>query len=137
MDTLIQINRLLMEREDRLVEISDLERQMGAILGTPYPLAPPDGLPSLRKPVKKPARKPAPPKAAEVRVRKLDETAESAYRITYREGGTEKTEIHFDARPLALLANTALPNLAVLSIETVQAEGTGWETVERLYRSDL
>lgn len=125
MKNLIQINQLLMEREDCLVEVFDLERQINAVLGgEPYPLAPPSELPSRQK-RKKPARKAASRAAAAVRIRKLDEVTESAYRIVYQDGETEKTEIHTDPRPLTVLANTALPNITILRIETVQADDAG------------
>ncbi|VGO14687.1 hypothetical protein PDESU_03255 [Pontiella desulfatans] len=136
MSNQIQINQKLMEREDRLAEIFELERQIHGILGgEPYPLAPPDGLPSRQKRMK-PKRKAARNQAAPVRLRKLDPETEAAYRIVYRENQAEKSEIHTDARPLALLANTALPRFAIERIETVQAtQDGGWERVEILYTS--
>lgn len=134
MNNTIQINQLLMEREDRLVELFDLERQIHSALGEPYPLAPPDGLPSRQK-RKKPRRK-ATAKTAPLRLRKLNPEKEAAYRITYLENGTEKTELHTDPKPLALLANTALPDLVIQRIETVQLTESGiWETVETLQHS--
>ncbi|VGO21312.1 hypothetical protein [Pontiella sulfatireligans] len=133
MNNIIQINQLLMEREDRLVEVFDLERQINAVLGQPFPLTPPDGLPSRQK-RKKPKRKAASQKAATVRLRKLDEDTEDAYRIIYLDGETEKTEIHTDPKPLATLANTALPNITVQRIETVKASPPGeWDSVEILH----
>ncbi|WP_372808606.1 hypothetical protein [Pontiella sp.] len=133
MSNQIQINQQLMEREDRLVEVFELERQINAILGgDPFPLAPPDGLPSLQK-RKKPARKAAAPAAAPLRLRKLDLESESAYRIVYRDGELEKTEIHLDPKPLTALASTPLPHIDVLRIETVRCEARDrWETVEQL-----
>jgi hypothetical protein len=132
----IQINQQLMEREDRLVEVFELERQINAILGgDPFPLAPPDGLPSRQKRKKKPRRKAAAaPKAAPLRLRKLDLESESAYRIVYRDGDEEKTELHTDSKPLAVLANTPLPRIDVLRIETVRRVARDrWETVEILH----
>jgi hypothetical protein len=132
MSSTIQINQLLMEREDRLVELFDLERQITAILGQPYPLAPPADLPSLQK-RKKARKQPATRTTARIRLRKLDPDRETAYRITYLENSTEKIEIHFDARPLALLINTPLPNLEVLRVETVQPDAKGlWTPVDVL-----
>lgn len=118
MNNQIQINQLLMEREDRLVDVFELERQMNHILGEPYPLEAPDALPSRQK-RKKPARKPAPKKAPVIRLRPLNPDAETAYRIHYREHGEEKIETHLDPKPLALLVNTPLPHIEVLRIETV------------------
>ena len=136
MNQTIQINQLLMEREDRLVELFDLERQINSVFGEPYPLAPPANLPSLQK-RKKPRRKAA-AKTAPLRLRKLDAETEKAYRITYLENGTEVTEIHIDPRPLALLLNTALPNLIVQRIETVQSTGSNeWKRVETLHETKI
>lgn len=133
----IQINQLLMEREDHLVEVFELERQIGIVLGgaAAYPLELPVDLPSCRK-RKKGMRKKAGTAEANTafRLRKLDLETESAYRITYFENETEKVEIHTDSRPLALLLNTPLPHLNVLSVETVHAESeNGWAVVETLF----
>ncbi len=137
MHTEIQINQQLMQREDLLTEVFDLERQINAMLGgEPYPLAPPDGLPSRQK-RKKPKRKAAPKKAAAVRLRKLDEQAEAAYRITYHENSVEKAELHTDPKPLTSLLNTPLPDIRIERVETVRATADGeWEAVEILYQSE-
>lgn len=134
MNNEIQINRKLMEREDLLVDVFDLERQINVILGgEPYPLAPPDGLPSRQK-RKKPKRKAAPKQAPAVRLRKLDPETEKAYRVEYLEKGEPKTEIHLDARPAALLINTDLPHIRILKVETIAPEtSTEWKSVEVLY----
>ncbi|MDF7807806.1 hypothetical protein P4E94_10190 [Pontiellaceae bacterium B12219] len=139
MSNQIQINQKLMEREDRLVEVFDLERQINGILGgEPYPLAPPDTLPSLQKRKKPKKRKAASKKAAPLRVRKLDPETESAYRIEYRQNDETCIEIHTDPRPLALLLNTELPTVGIDRIETVQpAENGEWTVVETLYEGDV
>jgi hypothetical protein len=133
----VQINQLLMEREDHLVEVFELERQIGIVLGgaAAYPFALPVDLPSCRK-CKKVKRKKVGTAETNTafRLRKLDPETESAYRITYFENETEKVEIHPDPRPLALLVNTPLLHLSVLCIETVQAEReNGWAVVETLF----
>ena len=134
MNNQIQINQKLMEREDCLVELFDLERQINGILGgDPYPLVPPDGLPSCQK-RKKPKRKATPKKAAPLRVRKLDSETESAYRITYLEDEIEKVELHIDPKPLILLLNTPLPQITVLHIETI---GSNEETTEFLFNHSI
>ena len=134
MNKQIQINQKLMEREDRLVEIFDQERQINGILGgEPYPLAPPDVLPSRQK-RKKPKRKAIPKTPAPLRVRKLDPDSEAAYRIEYRQNDETCIEIHTDPRPLALLLNTKLPTLGIHRLETVQStEENEWAVVEVLY----
>jgi hypothetical protein len=134
MNNQIQINQKLMEREDRLVEIFDLERQINGILGgEPFPLVPPDGLPSRQK-RKKSKRKAAPKKAAPLRVRKLDPDTETAYRIEYLQNDETCIEIHTDSRPLALLLNTKLPTIGIQRIETVQSAEEGeWAVIEVLY----
>ncbi|MDZ8118860.1 hypothetical protein [Pontiella agarivorans] len=137
MNKQIQINQKLMEREDLLVDVFDLERQINVILGgEPYPLTPPDDLPSRRK-RKKSKRKAAPKKAPPVRLRKLDPETEKAYRVDYQEKGEFKTEIHFDARPVALLINTDLPDIRVLKVETIAQDETGeLQTIEVIYQSE-
>jgi hypothetical protein len=134
MSNQIQINQKLMEREDCLTEIFDLERRINSILGgEPYPLAPPAALPSLQK-RRKAQRLGKPTAAAPLRVRKLDPETEKAYRITYRQNDTEYCEIHTDARPLALLLNTPLPDTEIRRIETGNPIETGeWESVEVLF----
>ena len=134
----IQINQKLMEREDRLVEVNDLERQINAILGgDPYPLTPPDSLPSRQKRTKA-KRKAAAKKPAPVRLRKLDPESEAAYRICYLEHDVEKTEIHTDSRPLTLLINTALPHIQILRVETIKpADETSWASIELLFEPSI
>ena len=134
MSTQIQINQKLIEREDRLVEIFDLERQINGILGgEPFPLVPPVALPSRQK-RKKPQRKAVQKKAAPLRVRKLEPNSESAYRIEYQQNDEPRVEIHTDPRPLALLLNTELPTIEIQRIETVQsAEDGEWIAVEILF----
>lgn len=133
----IQINQKLMEREDRLVEVFDLERQINSILGgEPYPLVPPDDLPSRQK-RKKPKRKAAPKKPAPLRVRKLVPGTESAYRVKYRQDDETCIEIHTDPRPLALLLNTDLPGIGIERIETLQPTKDGeWQVVEVLHATE-
>ncbi len=135
MQNQIQINQKLMEREDLLVDVFDLERQINVILGgKPYPLAPPDDLPSRRK-RKKSKRKAAPKQAPAIRLRKLDPETEKAYRVEYLENGEPKTEVHLDARPAALLINTDLPHIRILKVETIAPEtSTEWKSVEVLFQ---
>ncbi len=130
----IQINQKLIEREDCLTAIFDLERRINGILGgDPYPLTPPDSLPSRQK-RKKPGRTTRPKQPAPLRVRKLDPETETAYRIAYTQNGVEQCEIHLDARPLALLLNTPLPAIEIHRIETLKpAESGEWESVDILF----
>lgn len=136
MDKTIQINQKLMEREDCLVDISHIERQINSILGQPYPFELPVDLPSLQK-HKKPKRTAAPKAAAPLRLRKLDPDTETAYRITYTDNDIDKTEIHTEARPLTLLLNTPLPHITVHRIESIRnTDDAHWETAEILYESE-
>ncbi|MBN2162127.1 MAG: hypothetical protein JXR25_12205 [Pontiellaceae bacterium] len=134
----IQINEMLMEREDRFVEIYDIERQINIILGGeayPFP-APPDELPSRQKRTK--ARKEATQRAPQpIRIRKLDPETEKAYRVVYIDHETERQEIHFNPKSIALLANTSLPHIQVLSIETLRLNSdNSWDSVERLFDAE-
>jgi len=133
MNPQIPIDALLMEREDRLVDVSELERQVNQILGQPYPFAIPANLPSLQK-RKKLKRKAKPRAKAPVRLRPLETDTEAAYRICYIQGNEERIEVHLDAKPLARLLNTPVTNLTVLWIETIRAtDEHDWETVETLF----
>jgi len=136
MTSTIQIQTLLMEREDSLLKISDLEQKINAILGQPYPLAPPDELPSAhpRKKAKK-KRQPAAPKA--VKLRPLNPETESAYRIIYLQNQTHVEEIHLDAKALDRLINTSTQTDEPHRIETVhQNEDQTWESIETLWEAE-
>jgi hypothetical protein len=133
MNSAIPIHALLMEREDLLVDVSELERQISQILGEPYPFEVPKHLPSLqrRKKKRKTGRSRAP---AAVRLRPLDPEKERAYRIRYIQKNEERTEIHLDPKPLIRLLNTPIVTLVILSIETVRvSDDNGWEPVETLF----
>lgn len=133
MDKTIQINQMLMEREECFCDVYALEQKINSILGEKYPFDLPSTLPSLqrRKKMKRAAAL-RPPKA--VRLRKLDEEAETAYRIDYLDHDVQKMEIHTDVRLLNLLVSTPLPAVTVLRVETVvEAEPGRWNAVDVLY----
>ncbi len=135
MTSAIQIQTLLMEREDSLLEISNLEQKIDAILGQPYPLAPPDDLPSAhtRKKAKK-KRKAAAKKA--LKLRSLDPETEMAYRIIYPQNQTLVEEIHLDAKALDRLINTSTNLERPHRIETVhQNEDQTWDRREILWEA--
>ena len=132
----IQINEKLMEREDRLVDVHDIERQINILLGAEaYPFPAPPALPSRQKrsKVKRKVKKKV---TKAIRIRKLDPDTESAYRVTYTDQGVERSEIHFTPQPITLLIDTRLPDLQVLRVETVQLfNSTDAVRVELLYDS--
>jgi hypothetical protein len=135
MNKTIQINQLLIEREDALIALHDIEQQINDLLGQPYPFDLPPALPSRQS--RKTASRANSRGAAPLRLRKLDPDTETAYRICYTDQQSTKTEIHTDARPLSLLLNTPLPHITIHRIETVRAaDDNQWEQVDQLFEED-
>jgi hypothetical protein len=98
-DQQIQINSLLLDREELFVRIHDIEQAAAALLGEPYPFTRPV-LPSDARS----KRKPTAPRAASPgdALRRL-EGLETAYRVTYRRFGQIVTEDHDDLDALRTL----------------------------------
>jgi hypothetical protein len=120
MEKPIQINQLLLEREEVLSELFDLELQISMTLGQHYPFDLPRPLPSLQK--RKPVRPRKPAQPMPFRLRDLDEETETAYRIFYRDQDTNRQELHTDPHALHLLLDIPLPHIAVQRIETVSIQ---------------
>lgn len=118
-DQQIQINSLLLDREERFVRIHDIEQAAAALLGAPYPFTRP-ALPSDAKPKRKPAA-PRPASPADP-LRRL-EGLETAYRVTYRRFGQIVTEDHDDLDALRTLLSAQGAHLTVTRIETTDLGG--------------
>jgi hypothetical protein len=132
MEKTIQINQLLLERENCLSELFDLEQQISITLGQRYPFEIPVELPSMKKRKKTRAKKAK--KKALIRLRELDLATEYAFRIVYTDQEVERVELHTDQRALALLLNTDLPHIQVKLVETVtQDENKALVSVEKLF----
>jgi hypothetical protein len=118
-DQQIQINSLLLDREELFVRIHDIEQAAAALLGAPYPFTRP-ALPSDAKP----KRKSMAPRAASPgeSLRRL-EGLETAYRVTYRRFGQVVTEDHDDLDALRTLLAAQGANLTVTRIETTDLGG--------------
>ncbi len=122
-DQQIQINGLLLQREELFVRVHDLEQAAAAILGEPYPFARP-ALPSDTKLKRKPTARPAsatpasPAALARESLRRL-EGLETAYRVTYRRFGQVVTEDHDDLDALRTLLSSQGANLTVTRVETI------------------
>ena len=123
-DQHIQINTLLLTREELFVRVYDLEHAAGAILGEPYPFTRP-ALPSDTKLKRKPTARPSersggfqPPTAPRESLRRL-EGLETAYRVTYRRFGQVVTEDHDDLDALRTLLSAQGANLTVTRVETI------------------
>ena len=118
-DQQIQINSLLLDREELFVRIHDIEQAAAALLGAPYPFTRP-ALPSDAKPKRKPAaprsNSPGDP------LRRL-EGLETAYRVTYRRFGQIVTEDHDDLDALRTLLSAQGANLTVTRLETIDLGG--------------
>ena len=125
-DHQIQINGLLLQREELFVRVHDLEQAAAAILGEPYPFTRPQ-LPSDAKLKRKPTARPAsassvtpasPAALARESLRHL-EGLETAYRVTYRRFGQVVTEDHDDLDALRTLLSSQGANLTVTRVETI------------------
>ena len=117
-DQQIQINTLLLAREELFVRIHDLEKSAAALLGTPYPFTCPS-LPSDPRNKRKSS-----PARATTRdpLRKL-EGLEGAYRVTYQRFGQSVQEDHDDLDALRTLLASQGKNLAVTRLETIDLGG--------------
>lgn len=118
-DQQIQVNALLLQREELFVRIHDLENAAVAILGEPYPFTRPP-LPSDPRN----RRKPAPSRPATPRdpLRRL-EGLERSYRVTYRRFGQTVQEDHDDLDALRTLLASQGASLQVVRLETIDFGG--------------
>ena len=135
----LEIDRLLLLREERLVRIALIERRIGEILGQPYPgLSLPPELPSRRKPAKaQKARKAAPvgspPRTVFAAALRSLEPGETAYRITYFAEGEKREEVHPDRSLLDLLAGAPQEGVTPGRLVTLDEKG---EVRAVLYEND-
>ena len=127
-DQQIQINTLLLTREELFVRVHDLEQAAAAILGEPYPFTRP-ALPSdtklKRKLTARPSERSAgfpPPSAARESLRRI-EGLETAYRVTYRRFGQVVTEDQDDLDALRTLLTSQGAHLTVTRVETIDLGG--------------
>ena len=118
-DQQIQVNDLLLHREELFVRVHEIEQSAAAILGEPYPFARP-ALPSDAKPKRKPSA-PSPASPSES-LRRL-EGLETAYRVTYRRFGQVVTEDHDDLDALRTLLAAQGASLSVTRVETLDLGG--------------
>ncbi len=118
-DQQIQINGLLLQREELFVRIHELEQAAAAVLGEPYPFTRPP-LPSDPRNRRKPgALRTA---AARDPLRRL-EGLETSYRVIYHRFGQAVQEDHDDLDALRTLLASQGKNLQVIRIETVDFGG--------------
>lgn len=117
-DQQIQINTLLLQREELFVRIHDLEKSAAALLGEPYPWVRPP-LPSDPRNKRKSSSART---AARDPLRKL-EGLETAYRVTYQRFGQSVQEDHDDLEALRTLLAAQGKNLAVTRLETIDLGG--------------
>ncbi len=114
-DQQIQINRLLVQREECFVRIHELEHAAATILGEPFPFTRPplpSDLPFRRKST------PARPTAQRDLLRRLEGT-ETAYRVTYQRFGQTVQEDHDNLDALRTLLASQGAQLRVIRIETI------------------
>jgi hypothetical protein len=115
-DQQIQVNGLLLQREELFVRIHELEQAAAAILGEPYPFTRPP-LPSDQRGKKKTVRA-----AARDPLRRL-EGLETAYRVTYRRSGQSVQEDHDELDALRTLLAAQGGHIQVTKIETIDLGG--------------
>lgn len=119
-DSQIRINALLLQREALFVRIHEIERSVSALLREPYPFTRP-ALPSDQRAKRKAPGRPA--AVAKDKLRKL-EPDETGYRVTYRQQGQVRVEIHDAPDALRTLLAAQGAQLEVQLIETVDSTGT-------------
>ena len=117
----IQINELLMQREEQFNIVYDLEQEVEKILGIPIAFELPRSLPSQakRKKVPKPKKQNLIPKF------KLPglSSDEIAYQITYQSSTETIIEKHIDQTPLETLLKNTPKSIRIIKIETVNRDG--------------
>jgi len=118
-DQQIQVNGLLLQREELFVRVHEIEQATAAILGEPYPFTRP-ALPSDAKPKRKPS---APRNVSPGESLRRLEGLETAYRVTYRRFGQVVTEDHDDLDALRTLLAAQGANLSVTRVETIDLGG--------------
>ena len=135
----LTLDRLLLQREEKLARVAAIERRIEEVLGRPYPLPEPPDLPSRRKPPRRPkARKKnmaksAKPSFKEVKIRPLQE-GETAYCLRYRWKGEEEVREEMLDDPALLGAFLSYPGeqAEVFRLETCRTDG---QPGERLWNS--
>ena len=119
-DSQIRVNALLLQREALFVRIHEIEGAVSKLLREPYPFTRP-ALPSDQRVKRKTPARPAAASAKD-KLRKL-EPDETAFRVTYRQQGQERVEIHDSPDALRTLLAAQNAQLQVHRIETIDAAG--------------
>ena len=126
-DQQIQVNALLLEREELFLRVHRAEQAVLNIFGGPYPFTAVD-LPSQHR-IKRKATPPRPPATADenpehatIALRRL-EACESHYRITYRQFTQVVIEDHASLEAVRTVLACQGSQLEVQSIEIMQADG--------------
>lgn len=122
----IQINELLLHREEAFARIYDIEQEINALLGAAYPFTVPQ-LPSHTKPKKKRAKKKT---SKLIKLRTL-EANESAYKIVYEQDGQTMTETHTQLAAVEQLLQLQATTLIVSEIFAIDSTG---DVVSVLYQ---
>lgn len=118
----IQVNELLLQREAVFVRIHEIERQVDALLGEPYPFDRPR-LPSDQKSRKR--MSPGRPAAGQRQPQNFrQEEGESGYLVTYSDGGQNRNEHHVSLSALETLLASQTADLFVRRIEALDSRGT-------------
>jgi hypothetical protein len=117
-DQQIQINGLLLQREELFVRIHGIEAAAAAILGEPYPFTR-AALPSERRVKRKPSTRAT---ATRDPLRKL-EGREVSYRVTYERSGQTVVEEHDELAALRTLFAAQGSTMKVLRLETTDLVG--------------
>jgi hypothetical protein len=142
----VEIDRLLLQREEQFLRVYACESEIEAILGEAYPFPPPPDLPSLqkrRKPKKSVTAKKAAGRAAKrprVALAPLAfDDGESAYRVIYQApeptptsetaetasaaAMAEHSEVHVDRAAVEAWLNLDTPHPPPLRVETIDPTG--------------
>ena len=128
---MIQINRLLRQREEIYADILESEEKIqDALDGGSYPLPKPPEVPSIFRSAKKSSKK----RIKVKQIRKLKRTEENAYKITFMLNHEPHSDFIRDVRLVRRLQTFSIPFFELLKVETVQIKSnTEVQTVDLLY----
>jgi len=113
---MIQVNRLLRQREEIYADILESEEKIQEALGGHYPMPKPREVPSIFRSPKKSKKK----RAKAKQIRKLKSAVENAFRITFVLNEEERQDYVRDVRLVRRLQSFNIPFFTLKKVETVK-----------------
>ena len=122
----VAIVDLLMQRDKAFVDVYEAESAVTRILGRRYPFPPPPDIPSMRR--SKSVRHRGDDQPSHVRLRNLH-SEETAYRVTYTQGGEERVEVQTRLQPVRRVVEceSHLPDFRIERIDIIAVQDDGTE----------